>query len=94
MLNKNEVKVIRALVEQAWSESEGEFGFTDNIKVKGLNKHQIAGYIGDLEKKGYIRIYHEVGYDLFLLMKKVEEIFPDVEVYEDNHFILRKWTTQ
>ena len=87
MLNKNEVKVLRALVDQVWSETGGEFGYTDLIKVKGLTKHQIAGYVGDLDKKGYIIVYEN---NQFLLNKKVEDIFADVEVLGERHFILRK----
>ena len=56
------------------------------IKVKGLNKHQIAGYIGDLEKKGYINVYHE--FDQFMLRKKVEKVFENVKV-ESDYFTLK-----
>ena len=57
------------------------------IKVKGLSKHQIAGYIGDLEKKGYIIVYHE--FDQFMLKKKVEKVFENVKV-EGDYFTLSK----
>lgn len=68
-LNTNEYKVLKAMVKQAWDETGGEFGYTDTIKVNSLSKHQVAGYIGDLEKKGYISIYPD--FNQFLLRKKV-----------------------
>lgn len=86
-LNENEKKVLKAMVEQAWDETRGDFGFTTEIKVRGLTKHQVAGYIGDLEKKGYIEISHE--FDQFQLRKKVEEVFSNVKVY-DGSFTLKK----
>ena len=85
-LNENEHKVLKAMIKQAWSETGGEFGFTTMIKVKGLSKHQIAGYIGDLEKKGYIAVYHE--FDQFMLKKKVEKVFENVKV-ENDYFTLK-----
>ena len=78
-LNTNEYKVLKAMVKQAWDETGGEFGYTDTIKVNDLSKHQVAGYIGDLEKKRYISIYPD--FNQFLLRKKVEEVFDNVEVY-------------
>lgn len=86
-LNKNEKRVLKAMVKQAWNETGGEFGYTDQIKVSGLNKHEVAGYISVLKKKGYISIG---GYDQFYLKKKVEEIFKNVEVYYEGEFTLKK----
>ena len=85
-LNKNEERVLKAMVEQAWDETKGEFGYTDLIKVVGLNKHEIAGYISDLKKKGYIGIYAD---NQFCLKKKVEKVFEKVEVYTECGFILK-----
>lgn len=88
-LNVNEKKVLKAMIENALDEAGGDFGFTTNIKVKGLTKHQIAGYIGDLEKKKYISVYHE--FDQFEIRKKTEKIFKNVEVYgEGLGFRLKK----
>ena len=85
-LNENEHKVLKAMIKQAWSETGGEFGFTTMIKVRGLSKHQIAGYIGDLEKKGYIAIYPD--FDQFLIKKKVEKEFENVKV-DGDYFTLK-----
>ena len=85
-LNENEHKVLKAMIKQAWGETHGEFGFTTMIKVKGLSKNQIAGYISDLEKKGYIAIYHE--FNQFMLKKKVEKVFENVKV-ESDYFTLK-----
>lgn len=78
-LNINEKKVLKAMIEQALDETGGDFGFTTHIKVRGLTKHQVAGYIGDLEKKQYISIYHE--FNQFQIRKKTEKIFKNIEVY-------------
>lgn len=87
-INENERKVLKAMIEQAWDETRGEFGFTTLIKVKGLSKHQIAGYIGDLDKKGYIQVFHE--FDQFVLTKKVENIFKGVDVTDYDFTIDEK----
>lgn len=84
-LNTNEYKVLKAMVRQAWDETRGEFGYTDTIKVNGLSKHQVAGYIGDLEKKRYINIFPD--FNQFLLVKKVEEVFDNIEVYPDGFLV-------
>ena len=84
-LNVNEYKVLKAMVKQAWDETGGEFGYTDMIKVNCLSKHQVAGYIGDLEKKRYISIYSD--FNQFMVRKKVEEVFDNIEVYPDSFVI-------
>ena len=86
-LNTNEYKVLKAMVRQALDETGGEFGYTDMIKVNGLSKHQVAGYIGDLEKKRYISIYPD--FNQFMLRKKVEEVFSNIEVYPEC-FVISK----
>jgi hypothetical protein len=57
-LNQNEIAVFRAMQKNT-ENNGGDFGFTDEIMVEGLTKHQIAGYIGQLQKKGLIDIYRD-----------------------------------
>ena len=55
VLNAAEVSVVRGVIaemaRQGW-----DFGYSDNVKVVGLTKHQVAGYLGDLQRKGLVRI--------------------------------------
>jgi len=39
------------MARQGW-----DFGYSDNVKVVDLTKHQVAGYLGDLQRKGFISI--------------------------------------
>ena len=50
-LNDNEMEVLRALAYAA-EDNGDDFGFTDEARVAGLSKHQIAGYISALKAKG------------------------------------------
>lgn len=60
VLNENEIKVLKSLVDS--SEGSGhDFGFTDEYEDCGFTKHQMAGYIGQLSKKGYIDLYAPEG---------------------------------
>jgi len=89
-LNENEYKVLKSLI--ASSRGNGhDFGWTDEYKDIGLSKNQMAGYIGQLSKKEYIRIYdnsddpgtecNNVQFDFTL---KAEEILDGVYV-DHNH---------
>jgi hypothetical protein len=55
-LNENELKVLKSLVNSSWNNGH-DFGFTDEYEDVGLTKNQMAGYIGQLSTKGYIRLY-------------------------------------
>ena len=52
-LNKNEQAVLDAIRVQIEYE---DFTYAEYVKVDGLSKQQIAGYIGDLTKKGLISV--------------------------------------
>ena len=57
-LNKNELNVLKACVDNAMDAAGGDFGFTDEVVangVDGLSKSQIKGYLSALQKK-YIDI--------------------------------------
>ena len=55
-LNPDEIKVLESLVDSS-SGNGHDFGFTDEYKECGFNKHQMAGYIGQLSKKEYLDLY-------------------------------------
>lgn len=50
-LNEAEKKVLDALYSDTMN-AGGDFGFLDEVDRCGLTKHQFAGYIGSLRKKG------------------------------------------
>ncbi len=54
-INANEKKVLGALVEDSAGNGH-DFGFADDIRVDGLSRHQVAGYIGALVSKDLVRI--------------------------------------
>ncbi|KKL20845.1 hypothetical protein LCGC14_2451370, partial [marine sediment metagenome] len=54
-LNKNEIKVLKSLVNSS-AVNGHDFGFTDEYEDCGFSSHQMAGYIGQLSKKGYIEL--------------------------------------
>lgn len=55
-LNANEMPVLRACTTERveYSPSEDHGFMTEIVSVDGLSKNQIKGYLGQLEKKGYI----------------------------------------
>lgn len=50
--NTNEQTVLNALIKEAKDCTGGEFGYMPDVDRCGFSKHQFAGYIGDLRKKG------------------------------------------
>jgi hypothetical protein len=53
-LNENELKVLKSLVRSSACNGH-DFGFSDEWEtVPGLSANQMAGYIGQLQNKGYI----------------------------------------
>jgi len=67
MLNANEEKVLLTVIKDIWNMTRGEFGYSDEITVPGLNSHQIAGYLSQLVQKGFIDIDDE--YQQVILLK-------------------------
>ncbi len=55
-LNKNEKLVLKALVRSSKGNGH-DFGFTDEYQNCGFSKQQMAGYISQLQSKGYIQIF-------------------------------------
>jgi hypothetical protein len=58
-LNEGEYKVLLACAKNIDHNTGIEFGYADEVKVEGLSKHQIAGYISQLSQKRYITIDDE-----------------------------------
>jgi hypothetical protein len=89
-LNENELKVLKSLVNSSACNGH-DFGWTDEYEDCGLTAHQMAGYIGQLSTKGYIRCTdlsddpgvecNSVEFDFTL---KAEAILDDVYV-DHNH---------
>lgn len=73
-LNKKEIKVLKSLVDSSKANGH-DFGFTDEYKDCGLTKHQVAGYIGQLSKKGYLELYEMDGVGSDGIIKGVQFIF-------------------
>jgi hypothetical protein len=55
-LNETECAVLNACAMQIVYETSCEFGYADDVKIEGMTKHQIAGYVSQLCQKGYIDI--------------------------------------
>ena len=51
-LNENEVTILRSLVDQMFAGTGGEFGFLEEVDRGKFSKHEFAGYISALQKKG------------------------------------------
>lgn len=60
-----ELKVLRAAVLNAIRETGGEFGYSDDIKVEGLNKQQVGGVISSLLQKRLVYRDDEFGQTFF-----------------------------
>lgn len=55
-LNALEKQVLIAMAEAAIDSTAGDFGCTDEVKVKGLGQKQLGGYMSDLQKKGLLNL--------------------------------------
>ena len=55
ILNENEIKVLKSLIPSSKGNGH-DFGWTDEHKDCGFNKHQMAGYFSQLSQKAYIEI--------------------------------------
>ena len=58
-LNANELAVLKSMVKSSAGNGH-DFGLTCDVKVAGLTQKQVGGYMQDLRKKGFCRIYGEV----------------------------------
>jgi len=89
-LNKNELNVLKSLIRSSKGNGH-DFGFTDEYEQCGFTKHQMAGYISSLSKKGYIDL-DDLSDDhgticnavMFIFTLKAEEILENVYV-DSNH---------
>lgn len=89
-LNENELKVLKSLVNSSAGNGH-DFGWTDEYQDCGFSKHQMAGYIGQLVQKDFIRVYdnsedpgmacNDVQFEFTL---KAEAILDNVRV-DNNH---------
>lgn len=94
-LNDNEIKVLRSLVDSSAGNGH-DFGFTDEWQECGFTPKQMAGYIGQLSKKGYLNLddlSEDAGVECnavqFVFTLKAEELLNDFDekVYvEYNHW--------
>jgi len=89
-LNENELMVLKSLIPSSMGNGH-DFGFTDEHANCGLTKHQMAGYISSLSKKGYIDLEdlsNDPGVECmatqFNFTLKAEEILDGVFV-DSNH---------
>ena len=53
-LNETELKVLNACAQEVINCTNGEFGYTEDIKVEGLSKNQLKGYLSQLVQKSLI----------------------------------------
>jgi hypothetical protein len=90
-LNENELMVLKSLIPSSLANGH-DFGFTDEHANCGLTKHQMAGYISSLSKKGYIildDLSNDPGVECmatqFNFTKRAENILEDVYV-DFNHY--------
>ena len=58
-LNQNEENVLIACLKEIYSFTRVEFGLTCQVKVQGLTKNQIKGYLSALQTKGLINIWEQ-----------------------------------
>ena len=56
-LNDIELKVLKAVADNILLTTDGDFGYSDQIKVEGLTSNQIKGYLSQLVQKDMIFIY-------------------------------------
>ena len=57
-LNENEMAVLKG-AKSSSDGNNGDFGFASDIEIEGLNRHQVAGYIGALVAKDLLRVYDQ-----------------------------------
>lgn len=73
-LNENETAVLKG-AKSSSDGNNGDFGFAENIEVPGLNRHQVAGYIGQLVTKGFLKVYDQgTSRECFELQAQAEEL--------------------
>lgn len=53
-LNATEKEILQAMYNEVVACTGDEFGYMEDVSRCGLSKHQFAGYVGSLMKKGAI----------------------------------------
>lgn len=81
VLNKIEIAVLNACVDEIMSCTGGEFGYTDDLAIDGLTKNQLAGYLSQLIQKQLIGIYPEFNQ---LYLKELAKEYVDCKNCELN----------
>ncbi len=73
-LNENEKAVLRG-AKASSDGNNGDFGFASDIEIEGLNRHQVAGYIGALVTKDLLKVYDQgTSRECFELQGEAEEL--------------------
>lgn len=73
-LNEKEIEVLKG-AKRSSDGNNGDFGFAENIEIEGLNRHQIAGYIGQLVSKDLLNVFDQgTSRECFELTQEAEEL--------------------
>lgn len=69
LLNENELIVLNACVEEVINCTRSEFGYSDDVKVTGMPKKVVAGYLSQLSQKRFIIISSDFDNQMHLTTK-------------------------
>lgn len=72
-LNQNEKQVLISLYQETLGCTGGEFGYIEDADRCGLTKHQFAGYVGQLAKKGCFEFLDSEMHGQFALREHIKE---------------------
>ena len=72
-LNQTEKQVLEALYQETLGCAGGEFGYIEDVDRCGLTKHQFAGYVGQLTKKGCFEYIDAETHGQFALTEHIKE---------------------
>ena len=80
-LNSNEQDVLEACKQAIIDCTNGEFGYTSDVKVEGLTKNQIKGYLSQLAQKRLIDIADDFDGQMHL-REESKEFLNEIEDFE------------
>ncbi|MBE2190106.1 MAG: hypothetical protein IAE98_11625 [Candidatus Kapabacteria bacterium] len=80
-LNSNEILVLEACKQAIVDCTTNEFGYTSDVRVAGMTKNQIKGYLGQLSQKKLIMIDDEMDGQLNL-RDNAKQFLNDIEDFE------------